>query len=820
MDSLAYNYDEFATVHDDSCIEKVYGCTDNGSSPNSFGDVNDVLGDGQPAFNYMPEANTDDGTCVPKIYGCMDPSAFNFNNYGNDKYISYELTDVYTNVNTNDNSCIEVKLGCLDIKAYNYNDFDFDGEPNASLDPLEKINTHLQSECFYRPGCTDQAYAQYWNYSLINNLEDIVYPDSMITNESCIDIANFYCNNNAYVEPYIVSGSFEENNFSLLTPNNEVDITLVPSFSECINIRIDYCSDSNYEGYYYTDNILDGSDFEAGANFPLSRVYQVYSNGNNLNSDNGTLCGDEVVFYCSDSSRLGYYYGTNVLDGSVKDVLGGNIIDDSLCGDVAVDLYCADSTSVGYYNVNVNGDFDFNLGHDSGNIIDPSICGPSLIKYCDDPLFTGYYLEEDTVGLQYIGNIIDNDEACLDSAIFYCSDPLYLGYYNENYVQGSISEGTHQDNSLEYCIEPIDAYCSDSSFFEYYIDYPQSLDPYIGNIINDSLCQQPILPGCMDETMFNWDSLANVNRTSIEDDSDPCYPIVYGCTDSTQFNYNNYYSSLNVNPITGVNYEDGDLSELEFGPLSSQDTVISSDYFNRTGDGINVNTLIIDNSSLYTGGCIPIVYGCTDQTALNYNDVDGDGTSDGWNYEDPFININTDDGSCIPIIRGCTDVIACNYVDSATVNDASCEYAVTYYDCNNVCILDSDGDGTCDELEIDGCIDEASFNYNESATEDDGSCIEVVYGCTDEVAFNYDPAANTNEVSAIDSSDPCEPLVFGCLDETAFNWNPTANTNDFSCEPVILGCIYEAAFNYNPTANTYQVGSCEPKVYGCKSCCP
>ena len=53
MDSLAYNYDEFATVHDDSCIEKVYGCTDNGSSPNSFGDVNDVLGDDQPAFNYI-----------------------------------------------------------------------------------------------------------------------------------------------------------------------------------------------------------------------------------------------------------------------------------------------------------------------------------------------------------------------------------------------------------------------------------------------------------------------------------------------------------------------------------------------------------------------------------------------------------------------------------------------------------------------------------------------------------------------------------------------------------------------------------------------
>ena len=88
MDPLAYNYDNQATVHDDSCIEKVYGCG-NGSS-NSFGDVNDLFGDNQPCLIIF-NANTDDGSCYPIIEGCMDPSAFNFNNYGNDKYISYEL---------------------------------------------------------------------------------------------------------------------------------------------------------------------------------------------------------------------------------------------------------------------------------------------------------------------------------------------------------------------------------------------------------------------------------------------------------------------------------------------------------------------------------------------------------------------------------------------------------------------------------------------------------------------------------------------------------------------------------------------------------
>ena len=85
---------------------------------------------------------------------------------------TYPMNYIYTNVNTSDNSCIEIRLGCLDIK-HNYNDFDFDGEPNT-LDPLVKVS-HLQTGVS-EPGCTDQAYAQFWNYSLVNNIDNIVYP--------------------------------------------------------------------------------------------------------------------------------------------------------------------------------------------------------------------------------------------------------------------------------------------------------------------------------------------------------------------------------------------------------------------------------------------------------------------------------------------------------------------------------------------------------------------------------------------------------------------------------------------------------------------
>ena len=511
MDSLAYNYDPLATMHDESCISRVYGCVD------------------ENAFNFDAESNTDDGSCYPIILGCMDVNAFNFNNYGSDKFIGYDLTDVYTNVNTPDDSCIPINEGCLDVNAANYNDFDLDGEANvdsSSFDPYQKINTHRQEDCFYRPGCTDQNYAQYWNYSIIEGLDRLLYPDSMINfDESCIDIAEFFCNDPTFVEHYIV-----ENNF-ISTYNMSSNDALVPMQSECINIRIDYCADSNYEGYYFTDNIIDGSDIDQGANFPISPAAQFYSQGNDLNPEDAeSLCGNPVSFYCNNPSFTGYYASDNS-SLTMKDSVGGNIIDDSLCGEIPVVLYCSDSSYVGYYNINSDGIHDYLLGHKTGNIDDQVICGDLVDKYCNDPLYQGYY-SSNTVANPYIGNLIHNEEFCGDLATFYCGDSEYLGYYLEDDVDGQIATGSHIDNSSEYCIEPIDSYCSDSTYFEYYIDYSVSFDPYIGNIKDDSKCLTLINPGCMDETMFNYDASANVNQFSIDDRMNPCYPIVYGCLDT------------------------------------------------------------------------------------------------------------------------------------------------------------------------------------------------------------------------------------------------------------------------------------------------
>lgn len=61
MDVEACNYDEFATIDDNSCDFSCYGCTD------------------VDAVNYDADATLDDGSCIYDIEGCTDEEATNYN---------------------------------------------------------------------------------------------------------------------------------------------------------------------------------------------------------------------------------------------------------------------------------------------------------------------------------------------------------------------------------------------------------------------------------------------------------------------------------------------------------------------------------------------------------------------------------------------------------------------------------------------------------------------------------------------------------------------------------------------------------------------
>ena len=103
---------------------------------------------------------------------------------------------------------------------------------------------------------------------------------------------------------------------------------------------------------------------------------------------------------------------------------------------------------------------------------------------------------------------------------------------------------------------------------------------------------------------------------------------------------------------------------------------------------------------------------------------------------------------------GCSDETACNYCESCLeADDDLCEYPPTYYDCNGNCLIDTDNDQVCDELEIGGCTDNQATNYNPLATDNDGSCEYIYYGCTNSLASNYNIDATDDDGSCIFCND-------------------------------------------------------------------
>ncbi len=121
--------------------------------------------------------------------------------------------------------------------------------------------------------------------------------------------------------------------------------------------------------------------------------------------------------------------------------------------------------------------------------------------------------------------------------------------------------------------------------------------------------------------------------------------------------------------------------------------------------------------------------GCTDDLACNFDAAAGldDGScfyaDTGYNCAGACLEDANGDGICdgLPVL-GCTVVSACNYEALATENDGSCAFPEVGYDCAGNCVGDADGDGVCDAEEISGCTDPDALNYDSTATEYGGLC--------------------------------------------------------------------------------------------------
>ena len=249
----------------------------------------------------------------------------------------------------------------------------------------------------------------------------------------------------------------------------------------------------------------------------------------------------------------------------------------------------------------------------------------------------------------YCGNICEEKVyGCLDSTAFNYVDsantalPCY-------YYPGCISPA-----DLEYHVDTTNGYYTDIN-------------------IQDS-CNTLAVFGCMDDTMYNYNALANV-------DNGGCIPYIYGCMDPTMYNYNPQATASD----TCIAYVYGctDPTAFNYNPLANTDNGSCEAFVFGCTDSTMFNYNPLANADNNT--CIPFIYGCTDPSMLNYNPqantedfscipyIYGCTDSSAFNYDS---TANTDNGSCMAVVEGCMDVNAYNYSVEANVSDSlACLYA-------------------------------------------------------------------------------------------------------------------------------------------------
>jgi len=345
--------------------------------------------------------------------------------------------------------------------------------------------------------------------------------------------------------------------------------------------------------------------------------------------------------------------------------------------------------------------------------------------------------------------------------------------------------------TLEDCAPPPPVFgCMDNSFVEF---LPIAT-------IDTGMCVTPRVFGCTEEDAFNYEEEAN---TDILTDS---------CTHTLELTdlAGNGWAGAYLQVVQGDNFigeftlEDGfedtftfSLSTSEpvevkfFTTNQSQFTSVQCGYalyseehtaIDAPGGFANplVPFVFVYGMPYCGSSCIDKIYGCTDYTALNYNE-----------------SVNTDDGSCY-YVAGCTNPIYLEYSEDADFDNGTCETLVVL-GCMDEAALNynpeanTELDGSCVDVVL-GCMSELAFNFNSNANVDDGSCIAYSYGCTDPFAFNYDSIANTDDGGCIE-------VINGCTDTTALNYNIVANTDNGSCIYPLPGCTDATALNYNIEAN-------------------
>ena len=253
------------------------------------------------------------------------------------------------------------------------------------------------------------------------------------------------------------------------------------------------------------------------------------------------------------------------------------------------------------------------------------------------------------------------------------------------------------------------------------------------------------LPGCTDEAACNYDDSANVDDDScleldacgecggsgVDTDGDGVCDAeeIAGCQDEAACNYNP--AATDPVPASGLSIS------LSAGSWPSEISwTLNGESYGAPFDG-----LIELAPGMYT--------------------LEGaDQYGDGWNGAQMTIVDAASGASASFSVSGSSGSI-----EVEVTGAEGCTYAPAYYQCDGeTCVNDADGDGVCDELEIDGCVVPTACNYDVNAT----NLVPCVYP---EPGYTCDGECDGDA----DGDGICDANeIAGCQDESACNYNPDA----------------------------------------------
>jgi len=799
----AFNYDSTAIVDDGSCYPIIYGCMDVGAYNfvASTGDVNiDV--------NTSDAIEGSEGSCIAKIFGCIDILFTNYDSTANtdngtcDTFVVYGCTSpgyfgYNPDANVEDGSCEEFSYGCTEISACNY-----DSSVNAD-----------DASCTYAAENLD--------------CDGVCLNDADGDGVCAEDEINAECGDSEACDYLELDVTTDINN-DLCTYPAAVNV-------DCEGLCL---TDTDGDGVCDEDEIVGCTDLEAcnynalatdTDNFLCAYAAEPYLNCDGLcldDTDGDGVCDQLEIAGCQNDAYENY-------DASATDPgecwssclceCGGpdplNIClywdMDGICDCIQI-VGCQDAMACNYDELAIEpGTCDFAVTYfDCDGICLDDTDGDGV---CDQFEITGC---TDLTALNYNPVATENDLSCIYlSDCDCCGGGFYFdpnpNPYCEEHCASMIPlcfEGCLDPIAINYSLDATEApisciynICSDPNYLEYYFN-PTEID--FENENTEEICSTPITSTGLTADMFTDPINTGANMT---------LPMPGGLLD--QFAGGQIAAFMGDICVGLESITTGFIAMGLWGDDSSTELL----------DGLladEVPTFAV----LYNGGVISL-----DQIELTGYQTNGLVSIANFQFTEPI---------------GCTDPEACNYLSYALIDDGSCYFADLYYNCEGVCINDTDNDGICDELEIPGCTVWGYNNYNDLATDDDNSCtvsweedyailslsstitldsIQSAYNLLDSLPISIDLLlgwniigyTNSYEHDAVEALEAIEDLIVVFKDNNADVYLPEYGFNGignllpghgyqikvseaydaFSFENTpTFGCTYVNTSNYNPNA--------------------